>query len=489
MACVMDSASAAPDGGGPEALALSAARLYADGQHAQALEVLSQLAHERADDTKVAHNRALAAYRAGVLSQEQLLAQLTALVATHTQLAAAEQAGREAGGAAVGQPPPGDGDITGGEASQPPAAPDVSDTALPALNAAIVLWQTGRRSAALALAEPLWRCVEALPAGGQTRLCLLLLDGHLDACQPGKAQAVATYMAAHLAASSPEVALTVHVARARAHVLEGSHKAAKRELKEASTVVTQMHHQGAAMIGGSVTGWVAQVQAHCLKAQQELSRWNTGKAVRLLAAAQAVAASEGRVDPDAAQQQHQGGGEQQGSSSSSPLRAALAANGGTVLHAQGRHAAAAVAYEQALAWAAPPAAGPLAVVATEQVDATTYAAGASPHPLPRAHTHARCIASTAHLPISGRLSVACDQMAWAQHHPPCTGEELCQQTRNPAHGQRQRLPLGGADDRAASGPAHIPIPSSHLYFCAHNPQCLTPARILLPPFSPHHCAP
>ena len=372
--------------------------------------------------------------------------------------------------------------------------PDVSDTALPALNAAIVLWQTGRRSAALALAEPLWRCVEALPAGGQTRLCLLLLDGHLDACQPGKAQAVATYMAAHLAASSPEVALTVHVARARAHVLEGSHKAAKRELKEASTVVTQMPHQGMVATGGSVTGWVAQVQAHCLKAQQELSRCNTGKAVRLLAAAQAVAASEGRVDPDAAQQQLQGGEQQQGSSCCAPLRATLAANGGAVLHAQGRHAAAAVAYEQALAWAASPVAGPLADVATEQVDAITYAAGASPHPLhtpsPARSTRAaraRCIASTAHLPISGRLSVACDQMAWAQHHPPIHWGGAVSADAQPRARAAPAPPLPEAPMTAPlQGQLTFPTPTaSHLFHCSRNPQCLTPARTLSHPFHPH----
>ena len=393
----MDAASGASDG--PEALAVSAARLYAEGQHAQALEVLTQLARERADDTKVAHNRGLAAYRAGVISREELLSQLTALVASLTQLAVAERPGGDVAAAAGGHPHAGDRDATGVEGGQPPAADaqDASDTALPALNAAIVLWQTGRRSAALALAEPLWRCVEALPHGGQTRLCLLLLDGHLDACQPGKAQAVATFMATHLAASRPEVALTVHVARARAHCLEGAHKAAKRELKEASTVVTQMQHQGVSPAsGGSVTGWVAQVQAHCLKAQQELSRCNTGKAVRLLAAAQAVAASEGRADPDAAQQQQ--GVEHPQSSSSAPLRATLAANGGAVLHAQGRHAAAAVAYEQALAWASAPGGGGgvLADLAAEQVDAITYAAGAStPHPSPLP------LALRAHLPISG----------------------------------------------------------------------------------------
>jgi tetratricopeptide (TPR) repeat protein len=474
----------APDGGGPEALAVSAACLYQDGQHAQALDVLSQLARERADDSKVAHNLGLAAHRAGVLTQDQLLAQMTALAASHTQLAAQEQAGGAAGGAAGGQTAPGEGYGSGGEAAQPPPAlpdVDVSDTALPALNAAIVLWQTGRRSAALALAEPLWRYVEALPAGGQTRLCLLLLDAYLDACQPGKAQAVATYMATQLAASSPEVALTVHVARARAHVLEGSHKAAKRELKEASTVVTQLHHQGVAPAGGSVTGWVAQVQAHCLKAQQELSRCNTGKAVRLLAAAQAVAASEGRVDPDAAQQQQQGG-EQQGSSSCAPLRATLAANGGAVLHAQGRHAAAAVAYEQALAWASSPAQGPLAHLAVEQVDAITYAAGASPTPhLPPPPRGTPGIASTAHLPISGLLlrGLRSNGLGPTSPHPgSCVSRRA-----TPRTGSASASLTGDADDRAASGPAHsshtpLPVP----FLRTQPTRCLTPHHPHVPPF-------
>lgn len=386
---------------GPEGLAT---QLYQFGQFSRAHEVLEQLKQDgRAGDVKVEHNSAIAAFRAlpqGGSGADELLAKLLDLVRIQNEVV--------------------HGNDGGGRSALPhPALPlpiEGSDAAMPALNAAVILWRLGRRDEARALALSLWPAVDALPGGSatQTQLCCLLLDSHLDAGRGHEALQVAAYMDATLVAAQPELALTCRVGTARAHALIGDHRAAKRELKAASALVTAMQQQG------NHNGWVAQVQAHCLKAQQELGRANWGKTTRLLAAAQSTAASEGSSsDLDGEQRANgpSGAGLQVGSKSLA-LRVTLAANGGTLLHAQGRHASAAVAYNQALSWAADAAeqqqdggGGGVAMLTEEQRAGIVYATGADTC----APSALSSVTSRAHLPISSLLnnSVACDQMAWA----------------------------------------------------------------------------
>jgi hypothetical protein len=279
--------------------------------------------------------------------------------------ARAAEAGVAAGGAGTGASPP-------SSESAPPARALAGewDAALPALNAAVVLWQTGRRGAAAALAAPLLRAAEALEPAAALRLCLLLLDAQLDARSPDAAAAAAAYLekVAAAAATAPpgaaapgpgaaELGAALHVGRARLHLLCGAPKAAKRELKAAG-----------APAGGAAAA------AACVKAQLELQRGNGRKAGRLLAAAAAAAPPPAVREP--------------------ALRASLAANGAAVLAAGGRHAAAALAYRHALTAAqeaaeTPPGAGAGAVAppSPEQRAALLYATGA-PRPRRAAHREA-----------------------------------------------------------------------------------------------------
>jgi len=299
--------------------------------------------------------------------------------------AAAQQARVVGAGAAGGEAGAG---AAGGAATQPPLTEE-SDCALPALNAAVVLWQTGHRAAAVALAEPLWAAVDALPPPAVLRLTLLLLDAHAEAGAPERMlRAMARLERA--AGGAPELPLLLHVGRARAHLLAGSPKAARRELKGANEAAAAL----AAASGGlpSAPAWLASLQLQFVKAQMELARGccaGAGKATRLLAAAAASLAAAAPSAALAAQAR------------APQVGACFAAAGGAVLHAAGRHACAAAAYAEALrasgeARALPPGGSAVAVASQAQRDELQYSLGARP---PGPH---RIAAARAHLPISGR---------------------------------------------------------------------------------------
>ena len=274
----------------------------------------------------------------------------------------------------------------------------------------MLLWQTGHRAAAAALAEPLARIMEALPREAALRLALLLLDVHLQAGRPEPSARVIAQLEALLRDGGPSIdqALTLHVAKARLHFLCGAPKAARRELKSASAT---------AAAAGSWAGpgaLLASLQSSFLKAKEEMGKGNHRKASRLLAAGGAVA----------------------GDAAPTQLRSLFAAGGGALLHSLRKHETASLAYARALRLAVeaqtqPAESHSTAHLSSTQLDQLCYAAGAFTRlpglPLPLSPPQSPMGPFTNFLPagragLSGPASplplVARDQMAWRPHHTP-----------------------------------------------------------------------
>lgn len=182
-----------------------------------------------------------------------------------------------------------------------------AEAVLPALNAAVIAWQRGRRDASSASSRPLFRFVEALPPHAALRLSLLALDGHLHRGDAGAAASVAAWLEKALgcapqgdAPQSPNGAAATHhpqlllppaspaaaealaqlaVAKAKLHVLCGAPKAAKRELSAVSpTPEPPQQTMGASAAHAAV-----------LRAGLERSRGRASKAERALSATAAAA--------------------------------------------------------------------------------------------------------------------------------------------------------------------------------------------------------
>jgi len=245
--------------------------------------------------------------------------------------------------------------------SQAQAASD-ADAALPVLNAAIVLWQTGHCAESLALAQPLLSLPHGgLPLEAQERLCSLLVEASLESGSATHAAQALAQLERCCGASHGSQA-QLWLARARLCLLDGTQKAAWAQLKS-STALAQAGPP------------LPLVQLQFARAHLERLR-APAKASCLLQAAQALAP------------QPQPG-----------LAAHFAVAGGAALASSGRHACAAVCYARALrstddARAPPAFASPVVALRGAQWDTVQYAHGAS------SHHRAPCTAAWAHLPIS-----------------------------------------------------------------------------------------
>lgn len=199
-------------------------------------------------------------------------------------------------------------DVAPGGGGYDPQAADAqpgeeAEAVLPALNAAVIAWQRGRRDASSVSSRPLFRFVEALPPHAALRLSILALDGHLHRGDAGAAASVAAWLEKALgcgpagdAPPPPNGAAATHhpqlllppaspaaaealaqlaVAKAKLHVLCGAPKAAKRELSAvSSTPEPQQQAMGASAAHAAV-----------LRAGLERSRGRASKAERALSAA------------------------------------------------------------------------------------------------------------------------------------------------------------------------------------------------------------
>jgi len=157
---------------GEEALAEQAGAAFAEGDCAQALELLVQLQKQREDDPKILHNEAVSQYvLSGSGDPRKLLAVLERLKAR------ADDAQSDAGEGSVA-------DVALGDV----------DPSLTAYNTAVLLYQLKQYSRCRAILEEMFSNIEPVDEFLVFRVCFLLLDVYLLQKQAEKATEVLAYL-------------------------------------------------------------------------------------------------------------------------------------------------------------------------------------------------------------------------------------------------------------------------------------------------------
>eukprot|EP00051_Salpingoeca_urceolata_P011949 m.148531 g.148531 ORF g.148531 m.148531 type:complete len:699 (-) comp17318_c1_seq2:181-2277(-) len=257
---------AAGDSGKAQALAVRAQELFESGKYGECTATLVLLNKERAQDSKVEHNLAVARFYQG---GQALFKPLEVAFAKAVAL---------------------------NEKKTQEGFDDESDMAVLALNQAVMLYQDRELQKARAVLEKAFKFIDAADEAIAQRVCFLLLDLYLQAYLPDQAMVVLTClekMLGNASASSGGAAngqggedeakpasseggdgqpqeeanllrFYIHQYKARVHMISRSMKACKREIKSALNLSSQ------------------NPPALFLKASLEYIRHNYRKSVKLL---------------------------------------------------------------------------------------------------------------------------------------------------------------------------------------------------------------